>query len=586
MKYLLFVLTLLISCNIPTGVDLFIKAPESSLLPLERTAGLSDYNRLLINDDVLKAVKLSNKSIDFSIPYNDEVFYIHLDRIDIFAPDFNVISDSEYIPATFTKGVYYSGYVKGRDSSVVTLSITNNNQVNGIISIPGMDDLTLTRALEQPTNQYIILNSFQESKPITFNCMTADTATEYKQTARTGSEAVSSGCVTVDFELDYSTYQHFQSVSAATSWISSLFAPVVVLYKNEGIDISIKSVYVWTAPDGYSQDAGTALTQLTTKRQNDPNFKGTFVQLIRGKSGGSLSGIAYVGTLCVPGYRFSYAEPMYTYSAYPAYSWSVNVITHELGHSMGSPHTQSCTWPGGAIDNCYQTEGGCPPGPAPVNGGTIMSYCHMTSYGMKFSNGFGPLPGNKIREYYNKSNCISCAILPPPVDPPASGKINLALNKPASQSSQYGSYQASYAVDGDVNTFSHTGQEVSPWISVDLQETSSIDSIEIVNRAGCCGYRLREFKLFVADAPVKDFNQPFVAHYINNSGLGNGGIFRAGGLNTSGRFLTLMAKNFQAGDYLHLAEIKIYGGGGTGPICKDTIYKVPSVRDSAGKVCR
>ena len=49
------------------------------------------------------------------------------------------------------------------------------------------------------------------------------------------------------------------------------------------------------------------------------------------------------------------------------------VITHETGHNLGSNHTQWCGWPGGAIDNCYDTEGNCEPGPAPVNGGTMMS---------------------------------------------------------------------------------------------------------------------------------------------------------------------------------------------------------------------
>jgi hypothetical protein len=86
------------------------------------------------------------------------------------------------------------------------------------------------------------------------------------------------------------------------------------------------------------------------------------------------------------------------------------VITHELGHNMGSPHTQSCSWPGGAIDNCYTTEGGCALGPAPTNGGTIMSYCHLTGYGINLANGFGPLPGQKIRNFVRNNSCINPGI--------------------------------------------------------------------------------------------------------------------------------------------------------------------------------
>ena len=94
----------------------------------------------------------------------------------------------------------------------------------------------------------------------------------------------------------------------------------------------------------------------------------------------------------------------------PTYSWNVEVITHELGHNFGSPHTQSCSWPGGALDNCYATEEGCPPGPAPTNGGTIMSYCHLTLTGINFANGFGIYPGNLIRS--RTQECLGSAVAP------------------------------------------------------------------------------------------------------------------------------------------------------------------------------
>ena len=79
-------------------------------------------------------------------------------------------------------------------------------------------------------------------------------------------------------------------------------------------------------------------------------------------------------------------------------------------HNLGSPHTQSCTWPGGAIDNCYATEGGCALGPAPTNGGTVMSYCHLTGYGINLANGFGPLPGQKIRNIIRNNPCLNPSI--------------------------------------------------------------------------------------------------------------------------------------------------------------------------------
>lgn len=101
-----------------------------------------------------------------------------------------------------------------------------------------------------------------------------------------------------------------------------------------------------------------------------------------------------------------------SYNNFPNYSWTTTVVTHELGHNIGSKHTHWCGWPGGAIDNCEDTEGDCAPGPPPTNGGTIMSYCHLKSYGINFSKGFGPLPGNLIREKVSQAGCLGpCCVI-------------------------------------------------------------------------------------------------------------------------------------------------------------------------------
>ncbi|GAB4042454.1 hypothetical protein GCM10028810_01430 [Spirosoma litoris] len=93
---------------------------------------------------------------------------------------------------------------------------------------------------------------------------------------------------------------------------------------------------------------------------------------------------------------------------YPTYSREVKVITHELGHNFGSPHTHWCGWPGGAIDNCGTPEpylGNSCNGPDPVNGGTIMSYCdHGGASSFSLGNGFGPYPGDKIRTKIAEAN--------------------------------------------------------------------------------------------------------------------------------------------------------------------------------------
>ncbi len=58
-------------------------------------------------------------------------------------------------------------------------------------------------------------------------------------------------------------------------------------------------------------------------------------------------------------------------------TWSYNnfLLAHELGHTLGSDHTQSCNWPGGPLDYCTNSEGNCYDGAKEDMAGTIMSYC-------------------------------------------------------------------------------------------------------------------------------------------------------------------------------------------------------------------
>ncbi|GAB4044638.1 hypothetical protein GCM10028774_64740 [Spirosoma jeollabukense] len=61
-----------------------------------------------------------------------------------------------------------------------------------------------------------------------------------------------------------------------------------------------------------------------------------------------------------------------------------NTITHELGHTFGSPHTHNCSWPGGPIDYCSPSEGDCYTGSLQNIRGTIMSYCGYGSPSIRF----------------------------------------------------------------------------------------------------------------------------------------------------------------------------------------------------------
>jgi hypothetical protein len=61
----------------------------------------------------------------------------------------------------------------------------------------------------------------------------------------------------------------------------------------------------------------------------------------------------------------------------------------------------------------------------------------------------------------------------------------------ATQSSGFGPYPASYAIDGNLNNFTHTDPaDPAPTWTLTLPSDTQIGSILLSNRTDCCGERL------------------------------------------------------------------------------------------------
>ncbi len=316
----------------------------------------------------------------------------------IFSAGFKLTNEKgeEY---AYTPGLFYKGKIKGDDHSFVSISLFDN-EVMGIIARENRDQQVIGKSNALRSNSFMLVDQADMDNP-GFVCNTKELP-EWPNQVKVINEGLRSSiakCVDVYFEIGNNVYTFKgNSVTGAADFVSGLFNATASIYSNESVATGISQMRVWTGVEPFSGlDFSNSLG----------SFNGDLAHYVKMASGSGASGVAYLPGLC--GSSFAYSELFTTGASYPSYSWNVNVLTHEMGHNLGSPHTQSCSWPGGAIDGCYDAEGSCADGPLPAAGkGTIMSYCHLNSaVGINFANGFGPLPGARIRDIVNNAGCIS-----------------------------------------------------------------------------------------------------------------------------------------------------------------------------------
>src|SRR5262249_44749921 len=101
---------------------------------------------------------------------------------------------------------------------------------------------------------------------------------------------------------------------------------------------------------------------------------------------------------------------------------------------------------------------------------------------------------------------------------------NLALNKPATQSSTYPGGDAGHAVDGNTSgqwgdgSVTATQADAQAWWQVDLGASALIQTVNLWNRMDCCSDRLGAFYLFVSDVP---FTSTSLADTLAQAGVWN-----------------------------------------------------------------
>ena len=352
-----------------------------------------------------------NEHISLTLPTEVGTMTVDLERVDITTEDFQVTQASTGQEADVAEGLHYRGMIRGAEGSMAAISIFSD-EVMGLMS-DAQGERILGRFANDTQGDHVFYREQDLRRSSGAVCGTADVDMSDEPGAH-GSEITDRTlkCVRFYWEVNYDIFQGKGSVTNAANYVTGLFNQTAILYANDGISVTLSQVYVWDVASPYTSSSTS--TQLSTFGTTRTSFNGDLAHLL-GYTGGG--GVAFVNTICSSQtrYRMAYSDINSTFSNVPTFSWSVEVVTHEQGHNMGSSHTHACSWNGNntAIDGCGPSagysEGSCVQGPVPSSsvGGTIMSYCHLTSTGINFNNGFGPQPAALIVGRINAASCLT-----------------------------------------------------------------------------------------------------------------------------------------------------------------------------------
>jgi Secretion system C-terminal sorting domain/Metallo-peptidase family M12 len=366
--------------------------------------------------DINNIVQNKFEYLEIQIPYQDEIIPIQLFKVNPFAEGFH-IDTNKNSNIEYEQGSYYRGIIKGDLKSLVSFNFFKN-ECNGVISSSKLSNLIVGKlAKNNNLDEYIIYKDSHLKILNTFNCTTKSEINPVQETIEESSKSENSiRCTTFYFEIDFDLYfENGNSTTNTTNWMTSVFNNVQTIFNNDGITTAIKSLYIWTTQDPYDGIGITSAAYLYKFNEIRPVFDGDLGQLI-GLDSGGLGGVAVGLNGFCSNNNFSYSDVNLAFNTVPQYSWTINVITHELGHLMGSAHTHDCVWNGNntRIDSCgpnagFPGNGDCADnGEIPVDGGTIMSYCHLSGGGgVNLALGFGILPATRIINKANNSSCLS-----------------------------------------------------------------------------------------------------------------------------------------------------------------------------------
>ncbi len=348
------------------------------------------------------------EQLTLEIPTADGMIALDLVRAEIHSTGFTLVTASSGGPVEQASGAHYRGTIAGDSHTLAAISIFPDEMMGFVSDANGNHVLG---KLEGSVDEHIYYADRDLIDPPAFACHTSDVHDVDPERPPTGQDqARTARCLDLYWEVDHDIFLDMGDVTNTSNHITGLFNQHATLFDNDGISVVLSELFIWDVASPYT--GSTASTLLAQFRSYHNGFNGHVGQLLGYSQDG---GLASFDGLCAndPDNRMCYSGIHDSFAGVPSYSYSVLVVTHEEGHVLGSPHTHACVWNGNntAIDGCgpsegHWYEGACSGAPIPPNGGTIMSYCHLTPVGVNFTYGFGPQPTAMILGKINDATCL------------------------------------------------------------------------------------------------------------------------------------------------------------------------------------
>lgn len=418
---------------------------QTSSLHLQNAArraeqAFSQYSLLTLKQDVFQQM-LSRKQerLSLALPIRGRTVNVSLQSYNPFTPNatFTAKTSSGEVPITLDNDfMIYRGTVEGDKSSQVNMSVSGGkilmtlrsaDETLTIESVPAGDE-TVPQDDSPNDAVYALYASDDLKQQRSFSCEAPDVEDDHDHTGDTRQQSSKNGAqlqhalrleAEIAIVIDYATYQTLGSNQAqATQYAGAVIAAVSQIYERDiNTQLRVSHVQVWTTPDPYAglNTTSSVLTSMANIwNTTHGSINRDLAHLLSSRSLGG--GIAFLNALCSRSGGYGVSGSLR--ASFPIDpGWTTIVVAHELGHNFGSPHTHSCSWPGGPLDQCaIQSGETCIPAVVRSRG-TIMSYCHTLPGGISnIDLMFHPQCATLMR---TRAEAASCLTVPGVVTPTA-----------------------------------------------------------------------------------------------------------------------------------------------------------------------